>query len=331
MSYSGKSALATALVTIFAVSGCGASGEAAVEDGRTVVKVVKPSGASDNLAFLIANNRGMFEKQGLKVELVSAPQVGSNQIASLLNGQLDVGIGAITGLTSAVTKGIPVRAVSAMAADNKQGDRTLYETLVSPGSDIKSFRDLEGRTVAVNSLKSTWQSAMSEAIDKEGGDPAKVDYVPLTFPNQGPALKQGHVDAISTTQPFATQLLKEGYRSIGNSQAKALDSPNSVATIAQMSQAFIDKNPDAVSKFVTALQEACDYANAHPAEVRKLAVEQAGAKGAAAAAIEASPLPFYTTKIDARTVATWGALQKKFGFDDKAPDPDDVLWREGDH
>ncbi|MFJ4770092.1 ABC transporter substrate-binding protein [Streptomyces uncialis] len=318
---------AVALMVTLAMSGCGASGEAAVENGLTVVKVVKPSAASDNLALTLAINQGTFKKHGLKVTLVSAPQVGSNQIASLLNGQLDVGIGAVTSLMTAVTKGVPVRVVSAVAADNEQGGRPLYDTLVAPDSGIKSFKDLVGRTVAVNSLKSTWQASMSEAITKDGGDPAKVKYVPLTFPNQVPALKNGHVDAISTTQPFATQLIEQGFRSIGDAQAKALNDPHGVATIIQMSQAFIDKNPDAVAKFVTALQEGSDFANANPTAVRELAVEQAGASGDAAAAITASPLPLYTTKIDAKTIETWGALQTKYGFDKRAPSPSDVLWK----
>ncbi|MCO4251246.1 ABC transporter substrate-binding protein [Pseudarthrobacter raffinosi] len=309
------------------VAGCGAeAGTAEPNNERSVIKVVQPSAASDNLAFLLGEQNGVFEKKGIDIEFISAPQVGANQVASLLNGQLDVGIGSVTSTLSAVGKGLQVQVVSGVAADNEVNGRTLYEAIAKPDTTISSFKDLEGKTVALNSLKSTWQAAMDEAITLDGGDPQKVNYVQLTFPNQVTALKEGHVDAIFTTQPFATQLISTGFKRLGDPQALAMKDKQSVATIMQMSTAFIEKNPEAVKKFVAAMQESSDFANANPEAIKDLAVKQAGASGETAQAIKDSPFPHYTSEITAQNLDSWASLLVKYGYEKQVPSSDDILW-----
>ena len=58
------------------------------------------------------------------------------------------------------------------------------------GSAIKSAKDLEGKKVAVNTLKNIGDTAVRESVRKAGGDPAKVKFVELPFDQMPAALDE---------------------------------------------------------------------------------------------------------------------------------------------
>lgn len=271
----------------------------------------------------LADEQGIFEKHGVTVKYGSPAPTGAAQVGQLLNGQLDVGIGALTGVMSAVSENIPVRTVSALAQDFEADGQTAYTTIVPGDSDIESFKDLEGKSVAVNSLKGVWEVQVREAVAQEGGDPSKVKVTAIPFADQITALRQDRVDAIATLQPFGTQLEAQGFKNIGDAQATALGDPDSVASVTFMAKSFIDENPDAVEQWVAALSEASEYGNANPDEVREMTIAETKAP---AELINEAPIPAFTTVIPDGTVEKWSELMIKYDAMQSPVSADAVLW-----
>jgi NitT/TauT family transport system substrate-binding protein len=316
---------------VLAACGSGADSErSADEGGLTTVKGPVPSAAADLAAYRIAVDKGIFKKHGIKLETVSVPNDGTSGAAALLNGQLDVGGATIVTAIQGVGKGLDLRALCAFSSDTKVDGRTVWDTLVPADSDVQSYADLEGKTVAVVGTQGSADLALNAAVTKDGGDWKKVKYVSMALPDQVPALLQGKVDAVYTLQPFVTGLLAQGARSIGNAQAFAFGDDHVTSLVVTTSQKFLDRDPKAAAAFVEALQEASDYANEHPDEVKSLLVKATEATGPAAQAIQGAVLPVFTTKLDASTVDRWSGLMVDQGLLKKAPKASDVLWNEKD-
>ena len=57
---------------------------------------------------------------------------------------------------------------------------------------------------------------MRASVRKAGGDPAKVKFVELPFPDMPAALQAGQVDAIFVVEPFLTAALGAGRRKVAS-------------------------------------------------------------------------------------------------------------------
>lgn len=277
----------------------------------------------DNQAAIkLGERRGIFAKHDIKLRFGQVAPTGAAAISQLLSGQLDATGAAVTSVVTAVSQGVPVRAVSSYTDNYDKGGKTQNALIVSADSGISSFKDLEGRTVAINSLKGTWEVGLKEAIAKDGGDPSKAKIVAIPFTTQASALKRGTVDAAAMIEPFLSQLLAQGYKSLGSTDAVALGDPAGSSGAIYMTTKFIEANPGVVKRWNAALAEASAYANSHPEEIRE---EIAAMTGAPIAALKSRPLPVYSARLDRRVVQTWADLLVKYRIIDSAPPIDDVI------
>jgi NitT/TauT family transport system substrate-binding protein len=99
-------------------------------------------------------------------------------------------------------------------------------------------------------------------VRKAGGDPTKVSFVELPFPNMGPALPSGQVDAIFVVGPFVTSALDAGNRILSSVYA---DTAPNLTVAVYFASKQISSSPDLVRRFVAAMREPL----AHAVEVRQ--------------------------------------------------------------
>lgn len=306
-----------------AVSACGAGGGEPATTEAGLTRLVVDYGATANTAQLtLGVQRGIFERHGIEIEQLPGTGASANSVALLLNGQIQLAVSEITAVPAAVANGFPVQIVTSMMADYSGPAGDVFSLVVPADSDIRSFADLSGRSVAVNGLESIFDLTVFEAVQQAGGDPAAVEVIAIPFEDQVAALRQGRVDAIATVQPFAGQLLVDGFRSIGNPAAAALG-PRSVAGVLMASQQFVEQNPDALGRFVRAWEEATRYANEHPDEIRQTIQETTGAPPEAVARL---PLPWYVSGVDRRSAELVAALMVEHGRIESAPALDAFTW-----
>jgi NitT/TauT family transport system substrate-binding protein len=221
-------------------------------------------------------------------------------------------------------QGIPVKVVSGGAKSAEVDGKTSYAVIAKDDPSIRRFKDLEGKTVGVNSLQGNWEVTLRESIERDGGDPSKVELVQIPFAEQGAALRQGRVDAISTFQPFATAIEGEGdYQNLGDPQAAALADPEAASTVTYMPTKFINEHPDAVKGYVAAITEAAEIANKDPELVRELTTKHTQIP---AKLVDAAPVPSFTTAMSPEMVDRWTELLVKYGVIPSPVDSSTVLW-----
>jgi NitT/TauT family transport system substrate-binding protein len=88
-------------------------------------------------ALFVADDMGMFKKEGLKVQLVPF-RTGSELIDAANKNQIDVGYVGITPVTSAIDQNSSVKIVAAV---NQEGSGIV----VSNNSNITNVTDLQGK------------------------------------------------------------------------------------------------------------------------------------------------------------------------------------------
>jgi len=327
--------VAALLATVLTVAACGgddsssSSGSAASTSSGSATSGSEPislalTPSSGAVCIRLADKRGLFKKNNVAIKYVPPAATGAAQIAQILNGQIDAGAGAYTGAITAVANNLPVVITNAQDEDYSVDGQTAFATVVGKNSGITSFKQLEGKSVAVNSLQGNWEVSLKEAIEKDGGDPSKVKLVAIPFPDQITALKSGRVDAISTLQPFIAQMTSQGFKSIGDPQAIGFGGKtDSVVDVMFVGKKWAAEHDAALKGFTAAMQEGNAWCNAHPEEVRK---EIIAFTKASPDVVNATPVPKYTEKLGATTTDDWSKLLVKYGIIKKAPPKDQVQW-----
>ncbi|QYL22090.1 ABC transporter substrate-binding protein [Mycolicibacterium diernhoferi] len=305
------------------VSGCSTDlGRVEVTESGLTRLAVDYSPTAVNAQLTLGVNRGIFADHGLEIVQVPGAGASAASVALLLNGQIQLAVSEITAIPTAVAAGFPIEVVTSLATDYRSPQGDAFSVVVADDSPIRSFADLPGHTVAVNGLRSFFDLTVLESVRRSGGDPDRVSVVAVPFEDQVAALRQGRVDAVSTLEPFAGQLLRSGFRTLGNPATTALG-PRSVATVLMGSKEFVDRNPEVMHRFLAALQEATEYANNHPAEVRQTISDTTGAPPETVAAL---PVPWFITGIERRAAALTTRLMVDYGRIDSAPEVDDFTW-----
>jgi NitT/TauT family transport system substrate-binding protein len=154
---------------------------------------------ADVAPVFIALERGIFEDYGLNVTTEFAAG-GAAAIPALQSGDIDMAFGGYPSAVSAIQAGLPILISS-------EGVRSgpLFAGLYSlPDSGIVEPADLEGATIAVNTLDNIVQMAVEAHLVDAGLTLDDVTLVEIPFPDMVAALETGNVDVIAVVEPFGT-------------------------------------------------------------------------------------------------------------------------------
>jgi NitT/TauT family transport system substrate-binding protein len=211
--------------------------------------------------------KGFFDKRDIDVSLKQA-EGGAAIIPAVVSGQYQFGFSNVVSLLLAHSKGLPVKMVSNGNNSTGEDGKDFAALMVKSDSPIKSAADLEGKTVAANTLQNIVDTSVRASVRKAGGDPKKVKFTALPFPEQPAALQAGRVDAVFVVEPFQQAVLADGGRKIASSYVDA--APNLTVAAYFASQQLIGEKPDLVKRFTDAMRESLSYADSHPDEARKI-------------------------------------------------------------
>ena len=77
-----------------------------------------------------------------------------------------------------------------------------WDALLAPKGGVTDAKQLEGKTVSVNTLKNLPEVAVRNALEQAGVDPSTVKFVEIPFPDVPAALESKRVDAAFAVEPF---------------------------------------------------------------------------------------------------------------------------------
>jgi NitT/TauT family transport system substrate-binding protein len=291
--------MATLAVSVSACGGSSGSPGTSTSGKPDSVKVgVIP--IVDVAPIYLGKQQGFFSKRNIDLTMELA-QGGAAIVPAVVSGQYQFGFSNVVSLMLAQSKNVPIKAVA--NGVNSTGDPAKdFGALVVKDPAITTAKDLEGKTVASNTLKNIVDTSVMEIVHKAGGDKSKVKFVELAFPDMAAALDAGRVQGIFVVEPFLSAALAKGWRAIGSF---ADVDPKLCVSAYFTSTQLAGQNPDLVKRFTDAMKESLAYADSHPDASRQIVTTFTKIT---AAAVAAMTLPKWSADIDKASVDKMSAL-----------------------
>jgi len=167
------------------------------------VVIGTPSRGLFEFPVVVAMRKGFYRGKGLDVDKVQMqPAVA---VKALMSGDIDYLLAWGSAVRAAVT-GIPIKAVAGMAS------RPLHVLMVRP--EIKTAKDLRGKTIGVDSVAGTVDYLSRLAVRHFGMEPNRDVTIIVTgeSPTRLAALRSGSVDATAIDVAFAVKAEEEGFK-----------------------------------------------------------------------------------------------------------------------
>ncbi|WP_432193620.1 ABC transporter substrate-binding protein [Streptomyces sp. bgisy027] len=267
----------------------------------------------------LGQKKGFFEKQGLKLEFTTA-QGGAAIVPGVASGQFQFGFSNVTSLMVAQSNGVPVKAVANGIASTGVRGKDFNGLMVKEDSPVKSAKDLEGRKVAINTLKNINETAVRQAVREAGGDPDEVELVEMAFDQMPAALDQGQIDAACVVEPATATIRSQGGREIASPLIDV--APELTVAMYFTSTQYAQQHPDVVEKFQDATAESLAYAEAHPDEARQIVTTYTKIP---ASVLEQVVLPKWPAEANRPSIEALMKLGEEDGLFKKTPDLDALL------
>ena len=215
-----------------------------------------------NAEAFYAQEKGFFRQVGLNVE-VTAFNNGAAAAAALAGGAIDITIAPPMQIAQAITRGIPFTVIAAGALNTSRAPSGWV--VVAKNSPIQSAKDLEGKTVAINGLKSSSENPMDAWLAKNGADVTKVHRIEMPSAQMPAALARGTIDAALILEPAYSTGLQHGDIRLLANPTGAMRSVY-LQTAWFTTKQYATQHPDVVKKFAEAIYSAASWANAHQSE-----------------------------------------------------------------
>lgn len=251
--------------------------------GVKTVRVVTPPAIIASLPVWIAEEKGMFLKRGLNIELVDLTN-SQLMVEAMLAGNADV-LPAVS-LADLVNTGgignIALLRVKIFSHSRMKKTPPFESILTSTGNTIGNIKELEGKRIAVYPGM-TSELAVKYFLKSSGVNQENIKFIKLPPPEHEPALLRGDVDAIHVYEPFRTLSLQNGKaRELTGSIYAALNEPSGIGCSA-ISRNFYRDNHDAAEKFLDTWNEAILFIRNNPTEARRVLSQRLGLPEAVAA------------------------------------------------
>lgn len=192
-----------------------------------------------------AIDSGYFKEQGLDVQPV-VMQSGPAAVQGVIGGDLDVAFTSYPGAFAAQAKGAANLKIVADAYAARTGHLVMVAT---PNSPLQKPEEAAGKKIAVTSTGSISDLGAMSVLKTKQVDVTKIQWVPMGFPDMGPAMKDGRIDAAVVAEPFVTTTEKV-YGAV-----PVLDvSSGPTADISLTGWAAVEKNTSANPKTFAAFQ-----------------------------------------------------------------------------
>ena len=240
------------------------------EINNTKIKVADLP-VTDGLPLYVAIERGYFEEVGLEVEYLKldSPNI---IIDALISGNVDMtspsGAMGISGIANFRQPGT----LEIYAAAGGDGAHRNTSLVTSSDSGIKSFEDMGDKKLGI--LPGIqWRTIAKHLLEFNGLDVDDVVLVELAPGLQVSTLASGQIDALLSIEPIATVAEKNGLKeAVSDPAFDAIANPFYPGAGIVRSD-FTDENPEAVEKFIVAIDRAIDYVNNNPVEAKKYLVK----------------------------------------------------------
>ena len=246
---------------------------------------------------------------------------GAVAIQALQAGKLDIIYTAHDTPLRARAQGFDV-VIIANQNNAQQKPPDAAALLVRTDSDIRSPKDLEGKRVLVNTLHNVNWAYTREAVVRAGGDPGKIRFLEVPFPQMVDALLGGQGEAASMTEPFTTIGVGTGKLRVLSYMFVEVQPGLNIAGWAARG-GWAREHSKAVATFRQVVQKAMDSLEQDPRAKTNAVLKFTQIKPELLARIT---LDRWTTRLDVNDLRKQLELYTRHGMIDKAYAIDSVLF-----
>jgi NitT/TauT family transport system substrate-binding protein len=311
-------ALLAILACVVPVVGCGDDSSGGGETGKPATLKVGVIPIADVAPLYLGSQKGFFKAEKLTIKPVLA-EGGAAITPAVVSGDQQIGFSNTVSLLIASSKNLPVEIISQGVLGGKDASQAWADLLV-PKSASSDPKDLEGKTIAVNTLNNICEVTINASLEKKGVAVDKLKFTEVPFPDMNAALDAGRVDGACVVEPFVSQ--GKAGKSKGIDPFYVNTAPDLTVATYFTSKQYAEKNPDVVERFARAMNKSLDYAQSHPEEVRKVLLTYTEIPPEAAQKIK---LPIWRQDLNEPTIELLSSLSKKYGLIKEQPNLDELI------
>src|SRR5436853_1328176 len=228
---------------------------------KTRINWTAVTGAQSGM--FLAQQEGLFKKNGLDVELIHIPS-SSRGIQAILAGEIAFSFMDGNNEVQADLKGANIALVA--GATNRQ----VFSLMARP--EIKRIADLRGKKIGITRIGSSTHTSALFALGSAGLKPSDYQILPLMeVPNIFTALAAGQIDAGVVSPPTNSRARKAGFNELMN---LAKEGPEYVSVAVGTSRSYIRANEDIVRRVIRSYAEGVQIFKTNKAAALKMIQNQ---------------------------------------------------------
>lgn len=276
----------------------------------------------DTAALHAAIQKGFFAAEGLDVDITPITG-GAAGLPALAAGQVQVAFSNIVSTVLGAAQGLGFKIIApAATAPDAPPEGTAI--VAAKGKGFKTGKDLEGKRVAVNNRGNVIWLYSRAWVEATGGNPDRVTYLEVPFPQMADAIASGQVDAGVLVDPFMTAGIQAGRLELVGWPFHTVQKGMSISHYATTDK-FLQSNPKAIAAFQRGIDKGIDWMNGNAGSPEWLKVISSFTKLPEDRLKSLNVAPFKKS-VDPKSVEASIALMRKHGMLDKPLAVQDVLY-----
>jgi NitT/TauT family transport system substrate-binding protein len=255
-------ALALCLILVFN-SACSQS-----KNERAKIRLGYIQSDLHHLPAFVAMEKGLFQQQGLDVEVAGVFRAGPELMSAFAAQALDVGyVGLAPAITAVANNNIPLRLIAQV---NTEGSAIV----VGKTSPCTSAADLKGKMIAIPGHATMQDFLLRKAVKNAGILVDQVKIIVLKPPEMIPALTGQDIDAFIAWEPYPSKALTENTGKIVAYSSQIW--PDHPCCVIVAGEKFLQARSSDAEKLKIAHNQACRFIQDNRTEAIDIGVKYTG-------------------------------------------------------
>ena len=217
--------------------------------GQEKLRLGLSSIGATNGSIWAAEEKGLFRKHGVDVEVIFIGGGGARVVSSLLAGDINFSVGGGEGSIRSQMRGAETVIASSTLT------KGLQRILAKP--EIKTYQDLKGRKIGITQFGSAAHLVLALMLKKWNMRPDQVQTLQVgSSPALLASLDKGGIDAAVLTLPTFFLAEDKGYRVVGDPMTMDI---YYLQNTLESTRGFLRKNRDQALKFMRGYIEGIAY------------------------------------------------------------------------
>jgi len=244
-------------ISISGLSGCAPVAPSTVRIGYLL-------GDLHHLPFFVAEDKGFFLEEGLRVEVVGPFDAGPAEMDALAANQIDMGYVGVAPAVLAAARKVPLSIVSGV---NLEGSGLVT------GLDINNVAELKSKKIATPAPGSIQYVMFGMLLANHNLGYNDIELFPGTVkpPDMPQSLQTGRINGYFVWEPFVARSVVGGY---GKVLVESKDIwPGHPCCVIVTGGDFVRSHDSTVTSVTRAHRRAIDFIEANPAEAKAIAAK----------------------------------------------------------